>query len=97
LEIEFQKELGRVTLNVGGTFGFGAQSAGPQEAPFAGDFQIEYSLTEDGRIRLIAFTRSDYDAFSTTATGTVYKTGGGVFYRRQFDTWKEFFEGEGSK
>jgi hypothetical protein len=93
LDIELQKKLGRITVNVGGTFEFGAQRAGlPPANTFAGDFQLEYNLTQDGRIRLITFGRSDYDAFSSSPTGTVYKAGAGVFFRKDFDTWKEFLQ-----
>lgn len=90
LDVELQKKLGRLTLDVGGTFEFG--TSGPPQNTFAGDFRAEYSIKPDGRIKLVGFRQSDYDAFSTSPTGTVYKTGGGIFFRKEFDTWEEFFK-----
>jgi len=93
LEVELKKKLGKITVNVGGSVELGAQAAGPQKAnTLAGDFQVDYSITEDGRVRFIAFRRSDYDAFSTSSGGTIYKTGAGIFFKKDFDRWREFFE-----
>jgi hypothetical protein len=90
LDIELQKKLGKVTIDIGGSFEFG-QDPGIPSNTFAGDFQVTYDISDDGRIKLLAFRRSDYDAFSSSATGTVYKTGAGVLFGKDFDRWEELF------
>jgi len=80
----------RVTIDVGGDFDFGGTTTAGGEPSdnknsttnIAGDFIIEYSIREDGRIRLKAFRKSDYDIFSQ---GNRNKTGMSVFYREEFD------------
>ena len=80
----------RVTIDVGGDFDFGGPTTAGgdpgddknQTTNIAGDFIIEYSIREDGRIRLKAFRKSDYDIFSQ---GNRNKTGMSVFYREEFD------------
>jgi hypothetical protein len=57
-------------------------------ANVAGDFQLEYKLTKDGRWRAKAFNRTDYDNFNLRNRN---RTGVGITYRKDFDTAKELF------
>lgn len=53
-----------------------------------GEFNIEIKLTEDGAVRIKAFNRSNQYLLITN--DVPYTQGIGVFYRREFDKWKEF-------
>jgi len=57
-------------------------------ANVAGDFQLEYKLTKDGRWRARAFNRTDYDNFNLRNRN---RTGVGLTYRKDFDNAKELF------
>ncbi len=91
VEKAFMKE--KIVVSVGGTFGFGNEETAPGTSQnannYAGDVVIEYLLTEDGRVRIKAFSGTEYDVLSR---GNKTKTGVGLFYREEFDTFKEFFD-----
>lgn len=53
-----------------------------------GEFNIEIKITEDGAVRIKAFNRSNQYLLITN--DVPYTQGVGVFYRREFDDWKEF-------
>lgn len=55
-----------------------------------GDFNVEYKVSEDGRIRVKAFNRPNKSAllFNTNSN----QQGIGIFYRKEFNTVKELFE-----
>lgn len=53
-----------------------------------GEFNIEIKITEDGAVRIKAFNRSNQYLLITN--DVPYTQGVGVFYRREFDEWKEF-------
>lgn len=80
----------RLSINAGGNLDFGntpvvdngqAQTGARAVIP-TGDFQIEYSLTPDGRWRAKAFNRTNYDYYNTRNTN---RTGIGLSYRQEFD------------
>ena len=56
-----------------------------------GDFQFEYFVTPDGRIRLTAFRRSSYNVLLEN-DHTIY--GMGISYKRQFDYLYDHFFGK---
>ncbi|SFV34200.1 translocation/assembly module TamB domain-containing protein [Thermoflavifilum thermophilum] len=56
-----------------------------------GDFQFEYFVTPDGRIRLTAFRRSSYNVLLENDR-TIY--GMGISYKRQFDYLYDHFFGK---
>ena len=54
-----------------------------------GDVNVEYKLNEDGTFRVRVFTRTnDYDI--TNANQAQTTSGVGVYYKKEFNTWKEF-------
>lgn len=77
----------RVTVN--GRVGV-ALDENQRENQFAGDFDVEYNITEDGRFRTKAFSRSVQDQYSFTEQN--YQQGIGLFYKVDFDTWKELVD-----
>ncbi len=55
-----------------------------------GDVNIEYKLTDDGKVRIKAFNRAnDNNLIYSTSP---YTQGGGIFYREEFNTIGELFE-----
>jgi hypothetical protein len=87
----------RFSVSAGGNVDFGnttvADNSGTgvsrvATANLAGDFQLEYKLTKDGRWRARAFNRTDYDNFNLRNRN---RTGLGITYRKDFDNAKELF------
>jgi hypothetical protein len=81
----------RVFVDVGGNFDFsGASGEGTPTNQrgnnVAGDFEIQYALTPDGRYKLKAFSRGEYDVFTERNRN---RTGIGIQYKKEFDNWKE--------
>lgn len=79
----------RLTVQAGGQFELegGSQSAeGNNPNQFMGDVNIEYTLTEDGRYRLRAFRRNDWQG---AVEGQVITTGASLIFKREFDTFDD--------
>lgn len=56
----------------------------------AGDFEIRYNITGDGRIKLKVFRKGQYDVFQERNRN---RTGIGIAYRKEFDSVKEIVQG----
>ncbi|WP_341837076.1 translocation/assembly module TamB domain-containing protein [Chitinophaga pollutisoli] len=78
----------RIRLYVGGNYDWGRVSAGSSTQNFAGDFRIEYLLTSDGRVRLNAFSKMDYDAW---LLDNRLRSGIGMAYVRDYNRFGELF------
>ncbi len=83
----------RISVDIGGNFDFGQENVeGGEEGQtqrnnnIAGDFEIQYSITPDGRIRAKVFRKGEYDVFEERNRN---KTGIGISYTRQFDDLKD--------
>ena len=55
-----------------------------------GDVNVEYKLTDDGKVRVKAFNKAN-DNNSTIITSGPYTQGVGIFYREEFDTIGELY------
>jgi hypothetical protein len=55
----------------------------------AGDFEIRYNITGDGRIKLKVFRKGQYDVFQERNRN---QTGIGIAYRKEFDSVKEIVQ-----
>jgi hypothetical protein len=55
---------------------------------------FEYLITPDGRFRVIGFNRSDADPGDIAGVTRRNRTGIQLSYRRDFDTFEEFFTNE---
>ncbi len=76
-----------LTIKVGGTYSY--ETAGSDaDAGLTGDFEVEYRITPDGRVRVKAFRQSDFDA---VASKNDTRTGLGLFYTKDFDSFPELF------
>ncbi len=54
-----------------------------------GDFNIEYKVSEDGRIRIKAFNRPNKNSLLVNNNNN--QQGVGIFYRKEFNTFKDLF------
>ena len=54
-----------------------------------GDFNIEYKVSEDGRIRIKAFNRPNKNSLLINNNNN--QQGVGIFYRKEFNTLKDLF------
>lgn len=86
----------RVEIEVGPSIDWGRSnsSAASNNSYFAGDFRFEYLITPDGRIRFIAFSRSNYDVLLNE---NLTRAGVGISYSRQFDRLHELFRSKQEK
>ncbi len=90
LELGVSKELfnERVVVKLAGNVDLEGNRSRQGVSDFAGDLQIEYKLTEDGRFRLVGFRNNDFDNLQ----GEIIRTGVGVIYIREYDALKELFQ-----
>jgi len=77
-----------LSTNLGVTYG--AQSS-TQNNALIGDFQVEYLLTPEGRLRLKAFSNSN-DRNLTGISQVPTTQGTGVVYREEFRTFSELWQ-----
>lgn len=78
----------RFRLYAGGDYDWGQAAANANANRFAGDFRLEYLLTPDGRIRVNAFSKSDYDVYNLANR---VKSGLGISYVREYNKFIELF------
>ncbi|MGZ6522281.1 MAG: translocation/assembly module TamB domain-containing protein, partial [Bacteroidia bacterium] len=55
-----------------------------------GDVNVDYKITEDGKVRVKAFNKTNDD--TQTNLNAPYTQGVGVFYREEFNTIAELYE-----
>ena len=85
----------RLNINVGGNFDFGENYAqnNPSQSSnstfFGGNVSFEYTITQNRRWLIKAFTVSDYDNYNEDNRKT--RTGIGLSYRREFDNFYDLF------
>ncbi len=78
----------RVRLYVGGDYDWGKASTSANTNRFAGDFRAEYLLTPEGRLRINAFSKTDYDVYNLVNRN---KAGLGISYVREYNKFTELF------
>lgn len=83
----------RLTVRVGTDIGIEGgqeqqQTSGRAASGFGGDISVEYSLTEDGRLRVQAFQRNQFQDF---LEGDVRATGVSLIYMREYNNFSDLF------
>ena len=92
LQIGVSKQLfnDKVTIRVGGNVELEGERAKQNNASdVAGNINIDYKLTEDGRYKLRGFRQNQYE---NPIEGEITKTGVGVVYVRNYNKLKELFK-----
>lgn len=81
----------RLVVEVGSAYDWGrptSANSSTSNLNLAGDFRLQYLLTEDGRVRLNVFRTNNYDVL---VDRNVWRGGVGISYRKTFDDLDEFF------
>jgi translocation and assembly module TamB len=84
VNVQLSKRLfdDRLSIQVGGNLDVaGSRSNEEDLSNLAGDFLLEYQLTEDGRYRLRVFSRSHFDILNQNNN---YRTGIGLMYKKSY-------------
>lgn len=82
----------RLIVEVGGVYDWGRNNAQSDfTTNFAGDFRVQYLLSEDGRVRFNVFRTSNYDALFSQLIG---RQGVGLSYRKSFNGLLDLFKSE---
>ncbi len=87
----------KLLVNVGGNVDYRLSQAVTQSNSnflFTPDVSFEYLITPDGRFRVIGFNRSDADPGDIAGVTRRNRTGIQLSYRKNFDTFEEFFTNE---
>jgi hypothetical protein len=96
LDIALSKQLLNNRLIVESNVGFNnnqnTSSSGQNtnSTGLIGDVNVEYKLTEDGRYRVKGFNRSN-DNTDQATTGGAFTQGVGVFYREEYEQWRDLY------
>ncbi|MCX7743222.1 MAG: translocation/assembly module TamB domain-containing protein [Flavobacteriales bacterium] len=81
-------------LIIDGDIGVGGQtlnqSASQNQSQIVGNVTVEFKATNDGRLRLKAFNRSNEN--NLMKNSAAYTQGVGISYRREFENWKDLFK-----
>ena len=94
VEVGVSKQFFKNRVTVNGRVGV-AVGENQRRDQIAGDFEIEYSITKDGKLRTKAFNRSVQDQYSFTEQN--YQQGVGIFYKLDFDRWMDLFKKDKAK
>lgn len=79
----------RLTVEVGGVYDWGRTAAAQSfQDNLAGDFRLQYLLSEDGRVRFEVFRNSNFDALSLQ---NISRQGVGINFRKSFNGFNDFF------
>lgn len=76
----------RLTVKVSGNVNIEGQKQ-QDVSDYVGDLILEYKLTDDGRLRIQGFRKSDYDLLS----GEIIETGAGIIFVRDYNAFRELF------
>jgi hypothetical protein len=80
----------RVAINTNVGYQYGESSYIENPNAIIGDFEVEYKITPEGKLRLKVFNVSnDQDLFNANKSSTTQ--GVGVFYQEDFDNWPELW------
>ena len=87
VEVALSTQLLNDRVSINGNVDFrGQQPNTTSTNNIVGDFQVEVKLTDNGKLKVKAFTRANDKFIYET---TPYTNGIGIFYREEFDSWDE--------
>jgi hypothetical protein len=91
LELVLSTQLFNDKLSVDGNVGSNANSQSTNTNNIVGEVNIEYKITDDGKVKVKTFNRANDNTQVNLSSGS-YTQGVGVFYREEFDTIGELFK-----
>lgn len=91
LELVLSTQLFNDKLTVDGNVGSKANSQNSNTNNIVGEVNIEYKLTDDGKVKIKTFNRANDNNQVNLSPGP-YTQGVGVFYREEFDSFAELFK-----
>ncbi len=78
----------KLRIHIGANVDFNNNNvSGTNQNYFGGDFIVEYAITENGNLKVRAYNRSESSLF-----GQRIRTGGGLSYSLEFDSFKEMVQ-----
>ncbi|HRH65463.1 MAG TPA: translocation/assembly module TamB domain-containing protein, partial [Bacteroidia bacterium] len=87
IKVMFSKSLFNDRLTVEGNIGYSSNTPAQNNSNVVGDFNAEYKVSEDGRLRLKGFNRSNNE--NVINYTSPYTQGFGVFFRQEFNSIKD--------
>jgi len=97
VEVALSTQLFDERVTIDGNFGYQNVQDNPSAntSSIVGDINVEVKITPDGRLRLKAFNRTNtVDLLDNTSP---YTQGVGIFYRKEFNNFKELFQNQRRK
>ncbi|MBL0035546.1 MAG: translocation/assembly module TamB [Flavobacteriales bacterium] len=91
LEVAVSTQLFNERLQVSTNLGYQTPSSTTNQSALVGDFAADYMLTNDGKLRLKAFSQSN-DRNLNQADQAATTQGVGIGYREEFNTMGEFWK-----
>lgn len=95
LEVALRTQLFNDRLSIDGNFGVRGSPEEQNTSNVVGDINVEYKITNDGRIRVKAFNRANDISF--LEDNAPYTQGVGIFYRKEFENLRDLFKKKGGK
>ena len=90
LQVALSTQLFNDRVSIDGNFGVVGDEKSQRTSNIVGDVNVEVKITPDGRLRIRAFNRTnDIDILEDNSP---YTQGVGVFYRKEFNSFKELFQ-----
>jgi hypothetical protein len=91
MQVALSTQLFNNRLAIDGNFGV-SSSVTQNTNTLVGDVNMEYKLTDDGKVRIKAFNRTNDNAMINLTSP--YTQGVGIFYREEFNTisdlWRRY-------
>ncbi len=95
LEVALSTQLFNDRVSIDGNFGVRGDENTQKASNIVGDVNVEAKITEDGRLRVKAFNKSNnIDLLNENAP---YTQGIGIFYRKEFDKFSDLFKHKKNK
>jgi hypothetical protein len=95
IEVALETQLFNDRLSIDGNFGVRGTSSQQNTSSVVGDINVEYKMTNDGRFRVRAFNRTNDISF--LEDNAPYTQGVGVFYRKEFEKFRNLFKSDKEK
>jgi hypothetical protein len=87
LDIVYSTQIFKERLTLSGNVG---KYTSQNTSNIVGDFNLEYKVSQDGKLRFKAFNRLNNNVIINN--GQLYTQGLGVFYRKEFSSFRELLE-----